>query len=184
MVLQANKQFHSINKYIISFITDATSLNDEQKEALVNEWKTSAGSKLKTTMHKSVTKTPTRVVSKYLYFCSDERGKILADNPGINIKECTCMLGRAWREFQANPDPERMDKYTKLFEADKARFEAEKKELVGDVPVKEKKRCKSAYLNYCSKRREENPKITIKELSASWAKVKLNPNELALYAPC
>lgn len=186
MVLEANKQFHAINKYIIAFINESTCLMAAQKEQLISEWKASSGAKLKTQMHKSVTKTPKRVVSKYLFFCEDERPKILAENPSLGIRECTCILGKRWHEFQQNPDPERMAIYEEKFAADKKRYDDEKRACEGDVPIvpeKTRKTHKSAYLNYCSERRKTDPKITMKELSIGWAKVKENPEQLAMYAP-
>lgn len=186
MVLEANKQYHAINKYIVAFINEASCLSAAQKEQLIGEWKTSSGAKLKTQMHKSVTKTPKRVVSKYLFFCEDERPKILAENPSLGIRDCTCILGKRWHEFQKNPDPQRMTIYEERFIADKKRYEEEKKECEGElsiVPEKAKKTHKSAYLTYCSERRKTEPKITMKELSVGWAKVKENPEELSLYQP-
>jgi hypothetical protein len=186
MVLEANKQYHAINKYIIAFINNATCLSVDQKEQLVSEWKTSSGAKLKTQMHKSVTKTPKRVVSKYLFFCEDERPKILQENPGIGIRDCTCLLGKRWAEFQQNPDPARMAVYEEKFATDKKRYDNEKRACEGDVPFipeKAKKTHKSAYLNYCTERRKIEPKITMKDLSIGWAKVKEDPEKLALYAP-
>jgi hypothetical protein len=137
-------------------------------------------------MHKSAKKIPKRVVSKYLYFCEDERPKIIAENPHLSIRECTCILGRRWREFRDNPDPERSAKYADKFEADKKRYEDEKRECEVPrplVPEKERKRNQSAYLNYCADRRKLKPKISMKELSVGWAAVKLDQEALSLYTP-
>lgn len=186
MVLEANKQYHAINKYIITFINTLNVLDPVQKEQITAEWKASAGSKLKTQMHKSVTKAPKRVVSKYLYFCEDERPKIRTEFPELKIRECTCILGKRWHEFQQNPDPIRMAKYEEKFAADKKRYEAEKKECEGElsiVPEKSKKKNQSAYLTYCAEKRKINPKITMSELGAGWKLVKEVPEELAMYKP-
>jgi len=187
MVLEANKQYHAVNKYIIAFINNSKSLSDEVKTALISEWKNTSGAKLKTTMHKSHTKTPRRRISSYLYFCADERAKIKMENPSLNIEQCTCLLGQRWREFQQNPDPIRMATYIAKADADKKRYEDEKKLYEGDevplcidAPVK---RQRSAYLNYCAARRAVEPKISMKLLGAGWALVKANPAELALYSP-
>ena len=185
MVLEANKQYQAINKYLIGFINEASCISQEQKEQLIAEWKTASGAKLKQQMHKSVTKTPKKVTSKYLHFCADERKKIIAENPSMKIKDCTCILGKRWHEFLENPDPERMALYQEKFEADKKRYEAEKKACEGDVPIvpeQPKKKNRSSYLNYCAERRKTEPKITMKELSIGWAKVKEDPEQLALYA--
>ena len=127
MVLEANKQFHAVNKCIVAHINKTSILTDDQKKALIDEWKKTTGSKLKSTMVKtSKPKVAKRVVSKYIYFCTDERPRILRENPDMNINECTRMMGSLWQEFLLNPDPERMEKYTKLFEADQIRYEKEK----------------------------------------------------------
>lgn len=185
MVLEGNKQFQSISKYVVSFISTCETLTPEQKTELIDSWKTTSGSKLKAIMYKSATKRPKRVVSKYLYFCADERPLILQRNPGMNIKDCTCELGRAWREFMANPDPVRMARYTELFEQDKARFTNETKQLnesrqTAANPPPAKKT--SAYLNYCSEMRKIEPKITLKALGVGWAAVKQIPTKLQRYA--
>lgn len=183
MVLEANKQFHEINKYLMKFFEDSETLSSDQKKNLVEEWKIKCA-RLKSRLHNNATKTPKRVISKYLFFCEDERPKIRESNPDISINKCTCELGEAWRRFKENPDPERMKKYTRLFEEDKSRFEREKLELQSQDSgnTKLRKKCESAYLNYCAKRREIEPKISLKNLSMGWSKVKLNPEELALYA--
>lgn len=182
MVLEANKQFHEINKYLIKFFEESENLSEEQKKSVIDEWRIKSA-RLKSRLHNNATKTPKRVISKYLFFCEDERPKIREANPDISINKCTCELGEAWRRFKENPDPERMKKYTRLFEEDKQRFEREKVELqnIENVSVKPRKRCESAYLNYCAKRRETEPKISLKNLSIGWSKVKLDPHELALY---
>jgi HMG (high mobility group) box len=190
MVLEANKQFHAVNKCIVAYINNTSILSEEQKKALVDDWKKTTGSKLKTTMNKSKTKIPKRVISKYIYFCQDERPRILKENKDMNINECTRIMGRLWREFEANPDPDRMERYTKLFEADQMRYEKEKRDIQNESVAiqivseeKPKKKCESAYLNYCAKRRETEPKISMKVLSIGWNLVKTNPEEFALYAP-
>lgn len=167
------------------FINESVCLSQEQKTLLLAEWKSTSGAKLKTQMHKSVVKTPKRVVSKYLYFCEEERPKILAENKGMGIHECTCILGKRWRDFQENPDPVRMARYVEKFEADKKRYDEEKKACEGEiscVPEKAKKPHKlTPFLRYCAERRKHEPKILLKELGGSWAKIKANPEEFARY---
>ena len=178
MVIDANKQFCSVNRSIVKFIEENETLDAAQRDELIAQWKVASG-KLKTSMKREITKKPSRVVSKYLYFCRDERPKIQAENPDLDIKQCTCLLGKAWQKFKDNPDPERMAKYTKLFEEDQQRYNDEKNK--DDEPqTTPTKSLKTTYLRYCSKQRAENPKISLKELSVGWAAVKSNPHELAL----
>lgn len=190
MVLEANKQFHAVNKCVISYINNTNILTDEQKKNLIEEWKRTTGSKLKSSMNKTKPKVPKRVTSKYIYFCTDERPRILKENPEMNINDCTRMMGTLWKEFQANPDPVRMEKYTKLFEADQLRYEKDKRELqdaassIVDADIVEKpKKPESAYLNYCAERRKTEPSISMKVLSMGWKEVKSDPDQLALYTP-
>lgn len=184
MVLEANRQYHSINKFVVDFLTDAAKA-DKQVTYLVDEWKRRGGPKLKTLLQKTTTNVPPkRIVSKYLYFCDDERPKIKADHPeGINIKDVTCELGRRWKEFQANPDAERMQKYTELFDADKKRYDEARAVQRSAEGYTKKKKSPSAYINFCSEQRLTRPKVSLKELSEEWAKVKADPIELAKYAP-
>lgn len=188
MVREENRQFHSVNKCIIAYLNNTNLLSEEQRKALADDWKKTTGSKLKMTMSKSSkTKAPKRVMSKYIYFCQDERPRIQAENPEMNINDCTRLMGRLWREFEANPDPVRMERYTKLFEADQMRYEQEKRALQNKesvapaVPQPKKKHYNSTYLNYCAKRRETEPKISLKVLSIGWNLVKNDPDQLALY---
>ena len=183
MVIQSNKQFYAVNKHINAFIEETTALTPEQKEQLASEWKV-ASQKLKGQMYRNITKKTPRIVSKYLYFCADERSKIKAENPGIDIKSCTCLLGKAWQEFKKNPDPERMEKYNRLFEIDRKRYydaDLELKVEAEQQQQQKKKNPRSAYLVYCAKQREKDPKITLKQLSIGWASVKQNPQELKFY---
>lgn len=145
MVLECNRQFHVVNKYIIAFIDSQTDLlGDDIRKKLITNWKEHGGaSKLKSVMRKTNGDSPIkRVTSAFLFFCADERPKIINEmkaaamdsivvdnttNEGeIDIKAVTCELGRRWQDFKDNPDPERMAKYQALFAADKKRYEEAK----------------------------------------------------------
>jgi hypothetical protein len=127
-------------------------------------------------MHRTEEKPPKRVVSKYLYFCQDERLKIMAENPSLSIRECTCELGRRWKDFQESDtteDRERMNRYQILFDADKKRYD-DAKANQPQRSVETRKKPTSAYLNFCADQRSTNPKISLKELSVKWAEIKLD----------
>jgi len=181
MVSDVNKQLQVINKIITSFIAGTSSLSEEVKETLLEEWKRGGKQKLRECIKKSGTVVPKRVSSKYIYFCDDERPKIFQDNPDMDIKKCTCELGRRWRIFKEEPlvDPERMARYQAMFEADKQRYDNEK--LVESEPVVKRALPKSQYHVYCKAQRLENPKISMKQLGIQWAAVKNEPEELAKY---
>lgn len=181
MVLEENKQYHFVNKFIVDFITQLSLSDDAVKNFLLEEWKRTGSPKLKSILHKNLSSYPKRIVSKYLYFCDDERPKIKAEHPeGINIKDVTRELGKRWRAFQANPDAERMARYTELFETDKKRYD-EARSIIKPPIQSVKKKSSSPYINFCTKQRLDKPKISIKELSIEWAKIKSDPIEFAKY---
>lgn len=181
MVLEENVRYNLINNFVTNFVTELSIDDEKIKEYISEEWKR-RNVKLKSILRKNDSHPPKRIVSKYLYFCDDERHKIKAAHPeGINIKDVTRELGKRWREFLNDPDPDRMKKYTELFEADKKRYdEARNSDKERTTPSK--KKTSSAYINFCAERRSSQPKINLKELSVEWAKVKENPIELAKYA--
>lgn len=167
MVLEVNKQFYSVNRFVVDFLASCDSLTADERRAVSEAWKRSGSGRLKTAMQRKSIVPPKRIVSKYLYFCADERPKVLAENPELNIKQCTCILGRRWREFQADPDPERMNRYAELFEADKRRYDAQR--AVAKTAKTKRPVPKSAYLEFCAERRADDPKISLKNLAVLWA---------------
>jgi hypothetical protein len=88
----------------------------------------------------------------------------------MNIKDVTCELARRWREFRDNPDEERMARLTQLSNESNEKYHMSKS-LINSVQLP-KKNVNSAYLNFCKKRREDNPKITMKELGSLWKEAK------------
>lgn len=177
MVLEANSKFCLINKHVINFLK-SSGANDD----MITQWKEKNNqSKLKTLVKKSKTSLPRRVVSKYLYFCQDERIKVKQENPGMDIQKITCELGKRWKEFQVNPEPVRMAKITALFEADKLRYDTAKQECEKSEPKKKKKVPNSAYMAFCTSERSKDQKITMKQLGEKWAKVKESPGDYEKY---
>lgn len=165
MVLEDNAQFYAVNKFVCNFI-ESLKLDD----FVLAAWKDKSNqTRLKTAVKKTTAKNPKRIVSKYLYFCQDERVAVLNENPGMKIRDVTCELGKRWQAFQAKPDPKRMARITELFETDKKRYDEAKIDL---APKKPKKIVKSPYLAFCSTERKINPKITMKELGLKWNEIK------------
>jgi hypothetical protein len=103
---------------------------------------------------------PKRGKSSYIYFCLDYRNKIKEEHSDMNAKDITRELGKLWREIS---DKEK-DKYIKLADKDKERYNNEKnnnekgnKNTENNVSVStEEKKCKkniqyeadTRYLNY------------------------------------
>jgi hypothetical protein len=157
----------AFNKIVLSFLTQHN-LDEETIKAWNDK---SFQARVRKSVMKSKNVLPKRVVSKYLYFCQDERPLIVAENPGMNIKDVTCELGRRWRIFQANPDPIRLQRITALFDADKLRYETTKQSIVSDEAPK-KRRPKSAYLFFCEEIRKTNPTATMKDMGEKWQQLK------------
>lgn len=177
MVLEVNNKFCLINKYVVNFLT-VTGATEE----MLTQWKDKSNqSKLKALVKKSKTSLPKRVVSKYLYFCQDERVKVKQEYPEMDIQKITCELGKRWKTFQEDPDSERMVKITALFEADKLRYDTTKKECEKAEPKKKKRVPNSAYMAFCGYERSKDQKISMKQLGEKWSKVKEDPSELEKY---
>lgn len=74
---------------------------------------------------------PKRLMSKYLYFCDEERRRIIADCPDIKIRQVTCLLGERWKAFLSRLDePTNADRWRRIsdaFDADKKRYDDEKR---------------------------------------------------------
>lgn len=170
-----NKAYQTSNKFVVAFLSSLQCTSDAEKTEMINQWKLHSP-KLKSQLKKNATGIPKRVVSKYLFFCQEEREKIFQENPSITIKECTCELGKRWSKFKDDPDPERMKRLDVLFLADKQRYDSEKAESV----QKKRPAPKSAYLAFCREQRNKG-KISMKELGEMWTDVKTDPKELERY---
>lgn len=184
MVLEINREFYSVNRFVVDFIASTRAFGEDEnrRRAVAEAWKNGPAGRLKTSLQRKTVAPPKRIVSKYLYFCNEERPKVLAENPDIDIKQCTCLLGRRWREFQANPDAERMKRYEELFEADKRRYDSQRATTLSSRTKRPAP--KSAYLDFCAERRAENPKISLKELAVLWAADKSSRSAVVLPVEC
>lgn len=65
-------------------------------------------------------KGPKRATTAFFFFAQDERANIKEKNPEFKVTEISKELGRMWREM----DDKAKDKYNKLAEKDKKRYEA------------------------------------------------------------
>ena len=158
-----------VNKYISDFfITHNIDLDSD----LMEEWKTQSNQKrLKRTLQKaSMIPRIKRGKSVYICFCSEERPKIFAANPSMNIRDVTCELGRHWRLFKENPDSDRLARLEKLSAESNAKYYSLKKMCEGSVTPK--RIVRSAYLDFCKEMRLNESSITLKELGVLWAKAK------------
>lgn len=183
MVLESNIQFHTINKFVTHFLNSKLESNITINE-IITAWKDRSNTNKLRSLTRNPRSKPKRVISKYLFFCRDERAQIFKENPGMDIKSVTCELGKRWSDFQLNhSDSERMVEITNLFEIDKKRYDEEKRAINERATTNEtiitKKRTKTAYLLFCDKQRETEPKINMKELGIRWSLFKNSQNIIA-----
>lgn len=70
---------------------------------------------------------PKRGQSAYLFFCAANRAQVKEDNPDFKATEVTSELGRLWNMLKDDPSrASELQKFVKMAEDDKARYEAEK----------------------------------------------------------
>ena len=65
--------------------------------------------------------------SSYLFFCDEERLKIKKEKLELSNKEIICELANRWKNVK--DDPKKIEKFVKLAESDKNRYENEKKNI-------------------------------------------------------
>ena len=118
---------------------DKTRFEDEMKEYTPSaEWlaessveSDSDDGKKKKKSSTNKRKGPKRARSAYIFFCTDMRAQVKEDNNDMDAKEVTAELGRIWRE-DVKEDPEKAEKYNKLAEDDKIRYNDDKDAWVPD----------------------------------------------------
>lgn len=64
--------------------------------------------------------------SSYLFFCEEERVKMKKENLELSNNEIISELGNRWKKIK--DDPKKIEKFVKLAENDKKRYESEKKQ--------------------------------------------------------
>lgn len=168
MVLEINAQFHSVNKFVVLFLTN----NPNTPQELIEQWKSKNNlNKLRTSVRKVDQPThPPRPKSKYIFFCDSVRQEIKKENPGMSIRDITCELGRRWQEFKRSPEPVLDEKITTAFEEDKKRYDTEKQAM--KTKEEKKNKFRSKYIYFCEQERSKTPKITMKELGIRWNNTK------------
>ena len=113
--------------------------------------------------------TPKKMRSTYIFYCMDERQKIIDEHPEWGIRMVTCELGRRW-QIDSKTDSERMRRCRELYKADKALYDEQMKTL--RIESIEAKKPRTAYLLFSQKKRLENPRFLITELGEMWTKIK------------
>jgi hypothetical protein len=81
---------------------------------------------------------PKRARNAYIFFCGDVRAQLKESEPELKSSEITARQGVMWNELKVDPSRRNeMERYLKLAEEDKARYEAEKAafESGGSVPT-------------------------------------------------
>jgi len=180
-----------------------------EQESFESDWAKNqkVQQQLKSILNASVNKplkdpdAPKRGKSSYLFFCGDMRDTVkekLGDQ--VSATSITKELGQMWNDLKSSnksSDKSTINKYQKMAQADKDRYESEKEayvpsaefvEAAANVKGKQRrkkdpnapKRSKSAYLFFCNDVRElvkkENPDFkateTTSELGARWNALK------------
>lgn len=183
MVLEINAQFHSVNKFFVSFLTN----NPNTPPSLIEDWKHKNNlNKLRTAIRKvDQPNHPPRPKSKYIFFCDTIRPEIMKENPKMSIREVTCELGRRWQKFKLivaeslsseSPEAKLEEKISEAFEKDKKRYDTDKSAM--KTKEEKKNKFRSKYIYFCEQERLKTPKITMKELGLKWNNTK---NDTALY---
>jgi hypothetical protein len=73
--------------------------------------------------------------SSYLFFCDEERLKIKKENLDLSNKEIISELANRWKNIK--DDPKKIEKFVKLAESDKNRYENEKNLRKSDIKTDE-----------------------------------------------
>jgi hypothetical protein len=190
-----NPTLKQLNKLVLAFLRDhADAANQEEL------WMDSDTQKQAKTLLSRVRKplkdpnAPKRGKSSYLFFCQAERASVKEslgdDSKATNV---TRELGVRWNKLKCNKKKvKQLNKYKKLAENDKKRYEVEKSAY---TPPKEfshtetkpkptgPKRPKSAYLYFCQSERESvkeslgddaQAKNVTRELGVRWRDLKAN----------
>lgn len=182
MVKEENAHYHTVNKFVVAFLTsDAT-------PELIEKWKSKSNlHKLKSTLKKTDRPShPPRPKSEYIYFCQEVRPLIQEEmrreldgdqDRKIDIHEVTCKLGQRWKQFKQVPDPEMKKRIAELARNDNKRYHTEK-EAMHKKETTTNNHLKSMYLYFCKEERAKNPKITLANVAVLWAASK-NDEKLA-----
>lgn len=183
MVLEINAQFHSVNKFVVSFLTS----NPNTPQELIDQWKHKNNlNKLRTAVRKvDQPNHPPRPKSKYIFFCDTVRSEIIKENPSMSIRDVTCELGRRWQKFKLilaespsseSPEAKLEEKISEAFDKDKKRYDTDKSAM--KTKEEKKNKFRSKYIYFCEQERIKTPKITMKELGLKWNNTK---NDTALF---
>lgn len=202
---------NKINKIVIAFLKENT--NDEKIEELwmsndiQKQVKSFCVSTSNAQHKKKDPNSPKRGKSAYLFFCSDNREKVKSKlGKDAKATDITRELGLRWNALKTSSksvDKKSLASYEKAAEDDRNRYEQEKESYVPPVEdftpkrrgKKEQngpKRAKSAYLYFCTEKRDEvkasDPSLKATDITSRlgemWNKLKSDKNrvdELAVY---
>jgi hypothetical protein len=194
----------NVNDFVCSFLE-----NNDNKN-LINQWNSDENqcclsvSNSKKSIKLKDPAAPKRAKSSYLFFCTENRDSIKAENPEMKTKDIIRELGVQWNNLKEKGESA-MKKYTDLAEADRERYAEQKSTYVPDftnivsVAIKKKNkkkdpnaptRGKSSYLFFCDEHRaivkSENSDLKAKEitglLGVKWNDLKTNnPSAIQKY---
>lgn len=174
MVKEENAHYHTVNKFVVAFLT----ASEFATPAMIEEWKNKSNlHKLKSVLKKTNRPShPPRPKSEYIYFCEEVRPIIQEEmrrelpeesEAKIDIHKVTCELGHRWKQFKQVPDPEMKKRIAELAEIDKKRYHTEK-DAMQKKETKNDNHLKSKYLYFCKEERDKSPKITLSNIAILW----------------
>lgn len=168
-----------VNKFVLNFLRSRKVTDD-----VVDAWEEkNIQSNLKKTIKKQRLVHPKGIINPYIFFCRDERGVLLAEQPHLTMKELACLMGPRWvalKESTRPEDVERIRTYEQMYEDERKRYNDEKRI---QEPAKSKKepQINTAYKAFCDEKRKAGSRETIVELNNKWKTVRKDVELLARY---
>lgn len=157
MVLLTSSIVRVTSDFVVKFLNENV-LDHNVRKDIVDRWLDQKNEKAMRDCvdGKCFSRNPPRVVSKYLYFCDDER-RVLLDEinrgliPNMNIRELTKELGRRWQKFVSETNGletkscsdqsirNRIQAINDAYEKDKERYYRQKNEYICDADLNNRK---------------------------------------------
>lgn len=141
-------------------------LGKQGSEELRETWKSVSRTRLGNLLRPDTIR-PKKYKNMYICFCEIQRPKLQEEHPEKSIEEITKLLGKQWKDFSEESEPDLYRKVLLIWEIDQKRYATEK-ELSGSLK-KPKRAMDSSYITFCKTLRDREPKISMRELALKWA---------------
>ena len=168
-----------ISKFVLNFLRSKKVSDD-----IVDAWEDKqTQTTLKRTIKRQRLVHPRGIINPYIFFCREDRPKILQEQPELPMKKVACIMGKRWAELKASTKPEdieRIKKYEMAYEEERKRYAEEKQILEPSRPKKEQV-INTAYKAFCDAERKAGNKATIVELNTKWKTVRKDESLMEVY---